>query len=171
LEKVEKLRRAIDANPAGFPQTLRFLRRAGQAIRTSTMPSPPPAASHPYLSTLGRDDAQAELATVGSHILEAFVVAVQDTARLDPDAFGDATDLAAYKKQFEDLQVRRQQLFQRIGTEFTVADLAFERWDATPTFRIATGIVPIGPQENAGERLVNWICVTPDALQALGVKP
>src|SRR2546426_19445 len=132
-EKVEKLRRAIEANPAGFPQTLRFLRRATQAVRTSTMTSPPAAASHPYFSTFGRDDAQAELATVASHVLEAFVIAVQDAAQLDPSAFGDATDLAVYQKTFQGLQLRRQQLFQRIGTEFMVGDLAFERYDAPPT--------------------------------------
>jgi hypothetical protein len=171
-DRVAKLRAAIESNPLGFPRTLKFLRRAGQAIRNSTMPSPPPNASHPYFGpqSLDGDSAQAELTTVGSHILEALVLAVEDVMRGFPEAFGTADDLAAYTKHFEDLQVRRQRLFKRIGEEFTVGDLVFGSYTEPPTFRIATGIVSIAPQHDAGERLTNWIATQPTVLQALGVK-
>lgn len=172
-EKVAALRQTIEGNATAFPYILRFLRKSVHAIRESHMPAPPPSASHSYLSVLGRDECGAELATLGSHVMELFCLAVQDAERF-PDVFGTATSSEGWKRDHAATKKRRDELFARIGKEFTRDDEAHD--DVRPdgfarvTFRISGGAVTTTPFANAGERLVNWIVVQPDVLRTLGVQ-
>lgn len=174
-EKVAALRKAIEANPAAFPNLARFLRRSAKAIAEQHMPSPPPSASHAYLGVLGRDEAAAELAVVGSHVMEAFAIAVENAAQQWPDAFGTATSSEGWKRDYAAALARRDEFRQRIPEDVTAADIDFGslRPDGStvPTLKISGGSVTLGPRENLGERVVNWVCGQADVLRALGVAP
>jgi len=108
------------------------------------------------------DYATSELTLLGASTLELFALAVQITTEKHPDAFGESPGTEATAKRMAELKATRDELYQRISTEFKPEDLQYGELDASGrarvTFKMTNGAVPIYPVQTAGERLVRWLC-------------
>lgn len=90
-ERIASLRRVIEAGADGRTmRTQAFVRRLAREFRTPGWPHAPKSAER--LGPYGRDEAVAELETIGSHVLEAMAVAALVATTSWPESFGDVSD-------------------------------------------------------------------------------
>jgi hypothetical protein len=107
------------------------------------------------------DYAASELSLLGASSLELFALAAQITAEKHPEAFGESPGTETTAQRMAQLKATRDELYQRIATEFTPGDLAYSDLDASGrarvSFKLTGSAVPLYPTQTAGERLVGWL--------------
>ena len=158
-QRIATLRRALEKPTPGLDHARATLRRMVTFLRSPNAPRGP--VREPgrllYLSTRAAD---AELALLKASPIELFCVAVELAAEKHPEVFGDCDDPEGFAERLAELKRRQAELFDKIGTSFSPADLHIPDGDAqgrsTVSFKIAPE-VPIHPRGNAGERLINWL--------------
>lgn len=119
---------------------------------------------------LGREDElYAELNMADSDIFKLFALAVRTATKKWPETFGTIEDMDAHKKALKEAIRTRDELYKEIEVRYTPLDLRIGEHDkegrAQVTFAVSGGEVPIG--SHAGERLVGWLKVHPEATKAL----
>jgi uncharacterized protein (DUF1501 family) len=176
-EKVAALRQQLEANAAGFPRAGAFVRQLALLYREPTTSRPAADPSNPALTQAGRDEAQAELATVSSTAMEAAAVAALLAAEDRHATFGQLESWETHTQELSEMRERLQNLYGRIEREVTGDDVGMEDTGILSyreaglfrvTFKVSGGAVPLGP--NAGERLTTFLLGQPEALRQLGVE-
>jgi len=159
-EKIAKLRDSIEAKQThGIFEVRSVLRRMIAFARSPNVPGACGEARR--LRHMLTDYAASELSLLGASSLELFALAGQIAAEKHPDAFGTVESSEDLQRRMQELKAKRDELYQRIATEFTPADLMYDSLDASGrarvSFTMTNGAVPIYPVQTAGERLVGWL--------------
>ena len=135
------------------------LRRFEVICRSPNWPGPPSELRR--LNFANTPTTVAELASHGSGTLQLLALAALIASEQHPEDFGECGDLDLHQKRLVDLTLKRNDLFERIGKEWTLDDIDTSAPDAKgrvlQTFKMSHGVVPVHPTDNAGERLVNWM--------------
>lgn len=160
-EKTTTLRQTLEGDPTRFPRTWAFMRQAQIFIAGPNCHNPPRDVGR--LRFLGAEAATPELATVGSHPMEAFALAVVIATDRHPEAFGSNEDWQGTERKRADLREKRTVLLQRIEQEATPADLQIIEGTACSLcarrhdigYTVSGGAVVPGP--GSGERLIEYL--------------
>ena len=158
-ERVSKLRSLLESDSPGLDAARSSLLKMVRAYRGPNWSGPPRELRR--LNYLLSDGADSEVAALGFSVFELSAVAALVAGERHPADFGKAESSAGVQQRLLELTLKRDQLFQRIGEEFTPADLLLSDW--TPeglcraSFKMSAGEVSIVPKENAGARLVAWV--------------
>jgi len=159
--RLKELREQIDAGASrGMRAVASALRLMVLAVRSPNYPAPPRMANR--LRHMTTPDSTAELARLRASPCDLFALAAQIAAERHPEDFGQAEASDAHAARLLELTLRRDQLYQRIGAEFTPADLEIGPWRGPDrgcrvAFKLTSGEIEIGPAQDAPERLVNWL--------------
>ncbi len=161
-EKLNTLRHALEdeASAPGVEHVNATLRRMLRAVRSRNFNGPP--REERRIAFLLDEPAESGLGGLRSSPLELFALAARIAGERWPGDFGVGASSAAIKERFATLKARRDELFVRVGSEFTPLDLITEYLPgqgglARVTFKLSDGQVNVAPVENAGERLVGWM--------------
>jgi hypothetical protein len=158
-EQIVRLRSAIEGGEPGFDHTKPTLRRMIQFLRQQGCYMAPREPRR--LNFLTTDATNGELAARRNSSVELFCVAIQIASEKHPECFGENEDSVKYSSRLSELTERQRELFERIGTSMTADDLHIgtpdSKGNATVSFKLSNGSIPIAPQNNAGERLVNYL--------------
>jgi hypothetical protein len=157
-KSLRKLRNALDRNPPALTNANASLRRMVTALRGPHLPRPPTAK---YLDRsvrwLNTASGVAELTKFGSGTLELLCCAVQVAGEKYPEAFGKRTSSAEIDAERAQLTAKRDELYFRIGSEATAADLFIDDTAAKPVAFALAPSVTLAPKSSAGERLCNFL--------------
>lgn len=158
-ERISKLRGLLESNSPGLDAARSTLLKMVRAYRSPNWSGPP--AELRRLNYLLSDGADAEVAALGFSVFELSCVAAQLTAEKHPQDFGEAESSQGVQQRLLELTLKRDQLFQRIASEFAPDDLLLDDWDAAgkcrASFKMTNGEVSIAPKADAGKRLVDWV--------------
>jgi len=158
-ERVARLRSAIEDGEPGFDHTKATLRRMIQFLKQQSCYGAPKEVRR--LNFLTTDATNGELASRRNSAVELFCVAVQMASEKHPECFGETEDSAKYAGRMAELTERQRELFEQIVASITADDLLIGEPDsngrALVSFKMSNGSIPIAPQNDAGERLVNYL--------------
>lgn len=115
----------------------------------------------------GGEEAAGELAEIGLSRWELFALAVEVAAKRYPNVFGDVDDMGAREGRLMELDLKRTVLLGKLNTGWQPDDVHIHeiRADgaALITFKLAMpDLVPVAPQRDCGERLVNTLASRED---------
>ncbi len=155
-KSLAKLRKALERNPPNLTHSNASLRRMVSALRGPNL-SRPPTAKHQErtIRWLNTEPGVAELIKFGSSTIELLCVAVEVAGERHPECFGRRTSSAEIDKERAELTAKRDELYRRIGTDVTAADLHIDDTGTAPVCFALAPTVPLAPKNSAGERLVN----------------
>lgn len=141
-----------------FPRANQFLRKSILFIKEPLCPCPPREVRR--IAWLGKmDEAQAELASVGFNIFELFALAVRQTIKQHPTAFGELDSMDGYMQELASTKEKFQKLLSEIETAYGPEDLRIGQTDKKGfgqiTFIVSEGAIPLA--EGFPERLVNYL--------------
>jgi hypothetical protein len=153
-KRMERLRRKLESSP-NVAHSQATLRRFTTAIGLGHWSS---GVNIQRLGTLSTEGTNNELAREGFSLVELFCLAIERAADAHPDAFGEAESPTQVRGDAEQAQQRQQELFRRISTSFTPADLDTEVLDyrgfPIVALKFAGLRTNIAPLESLGERVV-----------------
>lgn len=158
-ERLAALRQEMEGGKPGLDHARQTLRKMIVLFRSRNATRP--ARELRRYNFLHTAEAIAELAAIGSSTFECAALAVQIAGERYPEAFGTATSSEGVKTKLVELTLKRDELFARVGSEWTPADVEDhdidnEKGTARTCFRMTKGEVAIHPLEDAGRRLVDW---------------
>jgi len=104
---------------------------------------------------LNTEPGVAELIKFGSSTVELLCVAVQIAGERHPECFGKRDTSREIEEERARLIAKRDELYQRIGTEVTAQDLFIDDTGSKPVSFALAPSIPLAPKGSAGERLVN----------------
>jgi hypothetical protein len=158
LKSITKLRKALERNPPNLTHSNASLRRMVSALRGPNLRRPPPAKNlERTIRWLNTEPAIAEQIRFGSSPVELLCVAVQVAGENHPECFGRRTSSAEIDKERAELTAKRDELYRRIGTEVTAADLHIDDTGTGPVTFACAPTINLAPRANAGERVVNHL--------------
>lgn len=162
-EDLAELERTL--NSGGFtryPGCHAFLREATRMMAEATWVHPTDDASR----LRWMDDGGVALAELGTLGVRAGYFALQALGAKratsgTPKSFGTVDDLSAHRADMAEAHRTRDELFARLGREWTAEDIELSPNGQTLVVKISAGAVPAHPKENLAERLVNYILSRP----------
>jgi hypothetical protein len=152
-ERIARLRRKIESSDPAFAHSRPTHRRIQTFLLSGNWIGP--LRNPARLGHLGTPATDAELARIGYSLPELYLVSVQTLAESHPEAFGKVESSEKLSQEVTQLRERQKQLYEKIQTTFTPADL--EERNGHVTFKLSDGNVALTPTDNAAERLVNYL--------------
>ena len=159
-EEVSELRAVLNTGTLQLRETRAFVGQVYKLIiegRYSGVPKDLVRMSAAPLAV----EARQELAELGHSLWTAWAIAIENVRDRHPEKFGLVSDPEQWQDKLDNLKIRREELFQKIGESFESDDLEVSdiRSDgrALVTARLSEGKVSIGPLHDFAERLVNFL--------------
>jgi hypothetical protein len=156
LQSIAKLKKALAKSLPSLMHSNASLRRMISALKGPTFSRPPPAKHlDRTIRWLDTTPSIAQLIQVGSSTLELLCVAIQIAGEQHPECFGRRESTQEIDAERATLTAKRDELFRRIATEVTAADLFIDDTATKPVAFALAPTVPLAPKANCAERLVN----------------
>jgi hypothetical protein len=161
LDQIAALRTALESDSPNFNEARTTLRRMMRELRDSkrawiSVPRDPTR-----LKFLSNEATNSELARNQLSYAELFCVAAQVIGEMNPECFGSCDDPKDWEKRVNALKKRQGELFATVASSLSAEELHIGPLDrngmAMVSFKLSDGNVPIAPQDNSGERLVNYL--------------
>jgi hypothetical protein len=160
LKQVAKLRGIIEGPTPGLNHVRAALRRMVRELRGLHF-TRPPKEPRQFSAWLSNDATTAELTLLGASNVALLGVAVSICKDKHPEIFGTRESSAGLEEELAALIKKQAELLSQIPTSLTANDVDIgdtdEQGRAVVSFKVSNGQVPIGPPNNAGERLVNFL--------------
>ena len=169
-ERLAAVRKEVEGTAPGLDHARQALRKMIVLVKSRNCTGPPRELRR--LNYLMTADAIAEIASLRATTFELFAVAVQITAEKFPADFGTATSSEGVKSRLLELTLKRDALFDALGTAYGPGDIAMsaidnERGTARVSFRMTNGEVCVFPANDCGKRLVEW-CLAHETVEEKG---